>query len=253
MGCRHQIYFEKVHPSIPVVHRPRYLAASNLAPSLRPPVYLQYIMWCHAASINDKYHQLHGHFYQRARKYAELEEMKGLGENILSLAYCQTWLLIATYESKMLYFPRAWLSTGRCARMALMMGLNRLDGAGLNVKQSLPPPKDWTEREGRRRLFWMIFCCDRYASIGTSWPMAIDERDVRSCHSLYHHSRILTQPTDHDKSPCHRGFVYQEQATADITSRGRINRRGQCNFVAISKRRVVGSAFWKKPHSPSSP
>ena len=179
MGCRHRIYFEKVHPSIPVVHRPRYLAASNLTSSLRPPVYLQYIMWCHAASISDKYFHLHGHFYQRARKYAELEEMRGLGENILSLAYCQSWLLIATYESKMLYFPRAWLSTGRCARMALMMGLNRLDGAGLNVKQSLPPPKDWTEREERRRVFWLIFCCDRYASIGTSWPMAIDERDVR--------------------------------------------------------------------------
>lgn len=59
-----------------------------------------------------------------------------------------------------------------------MMGLHRLDGAGLDVKQCLPPPRDWTEREERRRTFWMAFCEDRYASIGTGWPMTIDEKDI---------------------------------------------------------------------------
>lgn len=58
------------------------------------------------------------------------------------------------------------------------MGLHRLDGAGLDVKMCLPPPRDWTEREERRRTFWMAFCEDRYASIGTGWPMTIDEKDI---------------------------------------------------------------------------
>lgn len=58
------------------------------------------------------------------------------------------------------------------------MGLHRLDGAGLDVKQCLPPARDWTEREERRRTFWMAFCEDRYASIGTGWPMSFDERDI---------------------------------------------------------------------------
>jgi hypothetical protein len=58
------------------------------------------------------------------------------------------------------------------------MGLHRLDGAGLDVKQCLPGPRDWTEREERRRTFWMAFCQDRYASIGTGWPMTIDEKDI---------------------------------------------------------------------------
>ncbi|KAL9942440.1 hypothetical protein ACHAP6_007270 [Verticillium nonalfalfae] len=84
----HQIYFEKVHPSMPMIHKYRYLAAMNL------------------------------------------------------------------------------------------IGLHRLDGAGLDVKQCLPPPRDWTEREERRRTFWMAFCEDRYASIGTGWPMTIDEKDI---------------------------------------------------------------------------
>ncbi|KAH1490925.1 hypothetical protein KXV92_001300 [Aspergillus fumigatus] len=173
-----QIYFDKVHPSLPFLHRPRHLAAMNLAYNIRPAVCLQYMTWCHAASVSDKYSNLHALFYQRARKYAELDEMKGFGESIVTLAHCQTWLLISTYEFKMMYFPRAWLSSGKATRLALMMGLNRLDGLGPEVKQSLPPPRDWTEKEERRRTFWMAFCIDRYASAGTGWPVIIDERDI---------------------------------------------------------------------------
>lgn len=83
----------------------------------------------------------------------------------------------------MMFFPRAWLSVGKAARLALMLGLNRLDGMGLEVKQSLPPARDWTEKEERRRVFWMAFCIDRFASVGTGWPVLIDERDVSDASS----------------------------------------------------------------------
>ncbi|KAL4892167.1 fungal-specific transcription factor domain-containing protein [Aspergillus ambiguus] len=172
------IYFEKIHPSQPFIHRPRHMASMDLTPNIRPPVCLQYMTWCHAASVSEKYSNLHGLFYQRARKYAELDEMKGLGEGVVSLAHCQTWLLISSYEFRMMFFPRAWLSGGKASRLALMLGLNRVDGAALEVKQSLAPPKDWTEKEERRRVFWMAFCIDRYASVGTGWPVLFDERDI---------------------------------------------------------------------------
>ncbi|KAF2856322.1 C6 transcription factor-like protein Prf [Plenodomus tracheiphilus IPT5] len=174
----YQIYFSKIHPSVPMVHRPRFMAALNLAPQMRPPICLRYIMWTLAASVADKYEALAEHFYQRARKYAQLDEMKGHGESTITLSHCQTWVLTCTYEFKQMYFPRAWLSAGRAVRLAQMMQLHRLDGAGLDVKQCLFPPKDWTEREERRRTFWLAFAIDRYASIGTGWPMIIDERDV---------------------------------------------------------------------------
>jgi hypothetical protein len=175
---RYQIYFSKIHLTLPVIHRPRFLAALNLAPHMRPPVCLRYIMWTLAASITDKYEALQEHFYQRSRKYAQMDEMRGHGESTITLAHCQSWILTCTYEFKQMYFPRAWLSAGRGVRLAQMMQLHRLDGVGLDVKQCLPPPKDWTEREERRRTFWMAFSVDRYASIGTGWPMTIDERDV---------------------------------------------------------------------------
>lgn len=104
--------------------------------------------------------------------------MKLQGETFMTVGHAQAWVLISSYEFKMMYFPRAWMSVGRACRMALMLGLNRMDGVGLDVKQCIPPPRDWTDREERRRTFWMAYCVDRYASIGTGWPMIIDEKDV---------------------------------------------------------------------------
>lgn len=161
-----------------MIHQGRYRASMNLAPHMRPPVCLRYIMWSLAALLSDQYGNLAELFYQRARKYIELDDMKGHGENAISVAHSQCWTLIGSYEFKLMYFPRAWMSTGKGIRLAQMMGLYRLDGVGLDVKQCLHPPRDWTEREERRRTFWMAFCQDRYASVGTGWPMIIEEKDV---------------------------------------------------------------------------
>ncbi|KAK0645327.1 Tropolone cluster transcription factor tropK [Lasiodiplodia hormozganensis] len=173
-----QLYFDKFNIVVPMIHRPRFLAAMNLAPHMRPPICLRYIMWTLAASTSEKYSSLQEHFYYRARKYIQMDEMKGHGESMLTLAHCQAWALICSYEFKSMYFPRAWISAGRAVRMAQMMNLHKLDGSGLDVKQCLAPPRDWVEREERRRTFWMCFNVDRYASIGTGWPMTIDEQDI---------------------------------------------------------------------------
>ena len=161
-----------------MIHRYRYQASMSLPPKSRPPICLRYIMWAHAASITDRYMHHADIFYRRARKYIELDEMKGGGESFVSVAHAQTWALCSAYEFKMMYFPRAWMSTGRASRLAMMLGINRVDTPDTEVKQCLQPPGDWTERESRRRTFWMIYCCDRYSSIGTGWPMVIDESDV---------------------------------------------------------------------------
>ncbi|KIV88757.1 hypothetical protein, variant 3 [Exophiala mesophila] len=173
-----EIYFLKIHPSMPMIHKARFLSSMNLAPNLRPPACLRYAMWAHACSVSPKYTTSAEHFYQRARKYAEADEMRGRGESMVSLSHAQAWSLIGCYEFKLMYFPRAWMSIGRATRLTQMMGLHRQDRVGLDVKQTLPPPRDWTDREERRRTFWMAYCQDRYASVGTGWPMGFDERDI---------------------------------------------------------------------------
>lgn len=75
------------------------------------------------------------------------------------------------------------MSIGRFVRMVHMLGLHRLDGERMDVKQILPVPRDWIELEERRRTFWAAFYGDRWASSGTGWPMTIDEREV--CSQLF--------------------------------------------------------------------
>lgn len=175
------LYFQNAHSSAPLLHRPRFLMAmQNTSPAQRPRLSLLYAIWTLGASSAPKYEDMVDYLYRRARHYLERDEMNGVGEGMMNIATVQAWQCISAYEFKMMYFPRAWLSTGRTTRLALMMGLHRVDGQNIDVKQCLPPPKDWIEKEERRRLFWLAFAADRYASIGTGWPMSIDEADIHT-------------------------------------------------------------------------
>jgi hypothetical protein len=71
----------------------------------------------------------------------------------IKLRHAQAWILIGLYEFKMMHFPHAWLTTGRTTRLTQMMGLNRLDGLGLDVKLSLPTPLDWIEKRKEEEHF----------------------------------------------------------------------------------------------------
>jgi hypothetical protein len=153
--------------------------AMAMPPNLQPIVSLRYAMWTLASETSDRHTSMSDIFYRRCRKYLQLDEMRGFGESIVTVAHCQAWVLISLYEFKNMYFPRAWMSCGRAVRLAQMLGLHRVDGGSTECKETLPPPKDWIEKEERRRTFWMTFWEDRCASIGTGWPMSVEEQDVR--------------------------------------------------------------------------
>jgi len=42
----------------------------------------------------------------------------------------------------------------------------------------LPESKSWIEEESRRRLFWMVYVLDRYATITTAFEFALDEKEI---------------------------------------------------------------------------
>lgn len=59
------------------------------------------------------------------------------------------------------------------------MGLQFIDKPRNDVGNILPPARDFAELEERRRTFWAAYFGDRWASLGTGWPMMIDETEVR--------------------------------------------------------------------------
>ena len=146
---------------------------------LRPPVCLCYTICALAAAASETYSAVAKHFYHRVRKYMEADEIAGRGQGVVTLSHAQATAYLASFETKMSLFPRAWLNVGRAVRLCHVINLHRVDGTGLDVKEMLPTAWSWAEMEERRRVFWAIFILDRYQSVGSGWPTAIDERDVR--------------------------------------------------------------------------
>ncbi|KAK8113673.1 hypothetical protein PG999_005742 [Apiospora kogelbergensis] len=109
--------------------RARYLQEFYSPPHMKPPMCLQYAIWSIAALENEKYRASSEVFYQRARQYAEADEMKGQGEHFLTVRHAQAWACIAVCEAKTMLFTRAAMSAARAVRLAEMMGLQRLDFA----------------------------------------------------------------------------------------------------------------------------
>ncbi|KAI1647589.1 uncharacterized protein F4817DRAFT_337154 [Daldinia loculata] len=173
-----QLFFQRQGHIIPIIHPSRYLQAFYSAPHMKPPMCLQYAVWALAAHGNPKYGAYHDIFYRRARQYAESDELKGYGEHFITVAHAQAWCVIATYEAKCMLFTRAAMSGSRGVRLVQMMGLHRLDGSAEEICPTLLPPRDWTELEERRRVFWGIFCIDSHCSISTGWPFLIDSSDI---------------------------------------------------------------------------
>ncbi|KAH8195085.1 hypothetical protein TruAng_010742 [Truncatella angustata] len=173
-----RIFFERQQHFIPIVQPARYYQAYYSTPHMKPPMCLQYAIWTLASNGHEQYGHLHDIFYQRARQYAEADELKGFGEHFITVQHAQAWALITTDEAKCMLFTRAAMSGARAIRLAHMMGLHRLDGNDEDLSPTLMPPKDWVELEERRRTFWGIFCLDSHSSVSTGWPHLIDPCEI---------------------------------------------------------------------------
>lgn len=178
----HELYFAKQQLMIPIIHKGRYLQSFYSAPHKRPPMGLQYAIWAMASNCDDKYKSYHDVFLQRARQYMEADEVKGYGEHFLTVGHAQAWALIATDEARCMNFMRACMSSARCSKLVMMMGLHRLDDNANTydspITSMFPPPADWIELEERRRILWGAFCFDSHASISTGFPNVLDHTEI---------------------------------------------------------------------------
>ena len=94
----------------------------------------------------------------------------------MTLGHAQCWLLLSHFEARQLWFMRASMSLGKGARLAQMMGLLNVEGSG--VTAAMAPPRDWSEKEERRRTMWAMFCTDRLTSSTTGWPLLFESSRV---------------------------------------------------------------------------
>ncbi|KAF3008031.1 hypothetical protein E8E14_004046 [Neopestalotiopsis sp. 37M] len=177
------LYFDKCHEGSPMIHCSRYMTALRCrSASQQPPLFLQYVIMATGATMDARHASLATSLYQQARKLAEADEVEDSGVDQPSVAHAQCWLLLANLEAQNAMFARSYLSLGRSIRFAQLLNLHQLDQ--VDHRQTLfchhSPPRDWIEREERRRTWWVIYVADRLVFATSGMPALINDDQIHT-------------------------------------------------------------------------
>ncbi|KAF7179620.1 hypothetical protein CNMCM7691_008668 [Aspergillus felis] len=184
-----QLYFDRVHPSTPFIHKRKFLSQSVQLKREHSGVCLQLAMWTLAASISPQYQHMHDVLYQRSREELQRLELEGSTVDSVDVKEAQAWTLIAIYE---------------------FLRLHKIDSEE-RLTNSAATARNDTSTEERRRTFWMAFVLDRLVSMRNNWPLAFNELVI--CTRL-----PAPEEQFQDCTTSVGGFLSQE--IADQSSRG---------------------------------
>ncbi|KAF4968323.1 hypothetical protein FSARC_4268 [Fusarium sarcochroum] len=177
-------YFILVQPWIPILHETRFRSrfySHEQLPCLT--VLLHAIVVAAIRFVDSNNERLSEReietWISRSRSIVLLSAMDGMSvENLQALS------IIAFTDMGNGDMSKAWPIIGSLTRTVEYLQLSvefddRQQGPLLKPLTSLPPSKNWTQDEERRRVFWNIFNLDRLCSVMTGWNTSLTSDDVR--------------------------------------------------------------------------
>ncbi|KAI0197917.1 fungal-specific transcription factor domain-containing protein [Astrocystis sublimbata] len=127
---------------------------------------------------------------ERRRQYHDASKQKVLlyGLDNSSVKSLQALVILALDLCGSSNGPPGWNILALITRSVVQLGL-AVESNSFSVSPSyasiytlramiLPEPKDFIEEESRRRLFWMIYLLDRYATIATAFDFGLSDKDI---------------------------------------------------------------------------
>lgn len=172
--CSDQLYFDRIHTFIPILHQRRYFSWRRQPGKSDSQICLQYVIWTMAASVSAHHQSLGGGLYGCARRRLAQLDSKDIEPGSNPVEEAQAWLLIAIHELMGVDFRRGWISAGRAFRLMQINWFHEPD-----IIDGVPLPADWVELEQKRITFWMGYCFDRFISAQTGSLFTFNEQ-VRS-------------------------------------------------------------------------
>jgi len=175
------VYFAHVHPWLPILHRPTFLAAFRTGPPKRLHLILLAMVAISVRYSTDPQLSHTGAREQYASEARQIIVLETLDRS--SLEGLQALIILAIHTIGIGQGPRSWSIVGMATRLASQLGIsvdNNTTGpqpSTLQVKL-LPQPTTWTEAEERRRTFWAAFILDRFSSFGTGWNTTYNILDI---------------------------------------------------------------------------
>lgn len=127
---------------------------------------------------------------ERRRQYHDVSKQKVLlyGLETSSVKALQALVILALDLVGSSNGPPGWNLLALITRSVVQLGL-AVETTSFSVSPNypsiytlramvLPEPENWIEEESRRRLFWMVYLLDRYATIATAFEFALDEKEI---------------------------------------------------------------------------
>ncbi|WKT54039.1 Zn(2)-C6 fungal-type DNA-binding domain [Fusarium oxysporum f. sp. vasinfectum] len=162
-----QLYFDRVHPSFPILHQASYLAWSRSASKSIVQTCLQRIMWIIAILLSTQFRELIEPLYTQVKKDLESSES-------FEVEHAQSWALLTVCELMRASYSQSWISSGRMFRLVQGLRYHEIDSPD-KVHSS---KEDSTRTEEKRRVFWMAYLLDHLFGMRNDWPVTLSEHMV---------------------------------------------------------------------------
>jgi hypothetical protein len=171
-GPRDQLYFERIHPAIPLLHQRSYLSWSKKDVKKKSQICVQRAMWALAALQSSQYRYLQEQLYRSCTEMLTAICSSSAGYDPFDREQIQAWLLITIYELMRSFHRQAWMSVGRAFRLVQLLRLHELD----NPSHAITPAHEgFVEKEEERRAFWLAYFLDHLFGISSNWPITLNE------------------------------------------------------------------------------
>ncbi|KAF9884372.1 hypothetical protein FE257_001828 [Aspergillus nanangensis] len=182
-----ELYFEKVQPLLPLLHRPKILAEfSTRNPSDElchqdldyESALLLNSMFALSARFSERGQSrsceplLRGEQFAKAAQALYDSRQQDPDEPPLSMRYLQGCILVTFYRMTVRPSYQAWIGIGICSRLAHALSIHEVD-RDTGTHQG-PTAQDWVDSEEKRRAWWIIYEMDNFASYISGRPFSID-------------------------------------------------------------------------------
>lgn len=209
-----QIYFDRVHAVLPMVHRGRYFSWADQEKPSPARVCLRSAMHTVAAAMSAQYLGLSDALFQETYRLLELQQSRmkirnssrtetmwmttmqtypkspvsdksdnSEGGERIPLELIQAWLLLAHYEFLRVNEHQAMLTAGRAFRLVQLARLYSVDDDAPELETDeahLTTECRFVISEEKRRTFWLAFSFDRFLCSRNEWPLTLQEEAVRT-------------------------------------------------------------------------
>ncbi|OJJ99337.1 hypothetical protein ASPACDRAFT_120657 [Aspergillus aculeatus ATCC 16872] len=181
-----QLYLDRVHHSIPILHQRRYVSWSKSSTKTEPRRCLQYAMWTLAALLSTQFRDMIEPLYQETKRMLDQITAGKNEDSNIDTEIGQAWILLVTFESMRTYHRRAWMSAGSAFHFVQAMHYHEIDSLDGERGSAHAQRGDFIEVEERRRVFWMAYVLDHIISMRDDWPITLNEHVVRMTPAHYY-------------------------------------------------------------------